>query len=97
MKNIILLIKKRKKIGTNYCKKIRKNNFIPANIIFKLKKNKIIKLKHKDVINKIQKLKNIKNIKIYLKLKKKKIKTKIKEIQMHPYKNQIIHIDFIKI
>ncbi len=96
MKKIIIKADYRYKIGTNNSNKIRKKNYIPAIIYNKNKKNIKIKIKYNLIWNIIKNKKNIKNIKIKIKIKKKKIKCKIKEIQKHPFKNKILHIDFIK-
>ncbi len=95
MKKINLKIEYRKKIGSNYSKKIRNKNKIPAIIYGKKKKNILIKINHNDIYNKIIKNQHNKKMIFYLKLNNLKIKTKIKNIQKHPYKNKILHIDFI--
>ncbi len=100
MKNILLKIKNKKKTGSKYNRKIRKKNIIPAVIYGKKKKNLMFLLKHDytySMIEKYQKKYNIKNIIFNLKLNNKIIKSKIKEIQKHPFKNKILHIDFLYI
>ncbi len=96
MKNIKLKVKFKNKKGSNYNKKNRKKNIIPGIIYGNKKKNIPILIKHDDLYNKIKKYQeNNKKIYFTLKLNKKKILSKIKYIQMHKYKNKIIHIDFI--
>ncbi len=95
MKKINLKIEYRKKTGSNYNKKIRNKNKIPAIIYGKNKKNILIKINHNDIYNKIIKNQYNKKIIFYLKLNNLKIKSKIKNIQKHPCKNKILHIDFI--
>ncbi len=95
MIKINLKVKYRKKIGSNYNKKIRNKNIIPGIIYGKKKKNILIKINHNDIYNKIMKNQNNKKIIFNLKLKNNIIKSKIKDIQKHPYKNKILHIDFI--
>ncbi len=95
MKNIELKVKYRKKKGSQYNKKIRKKNLIPGIIYGKNKNNILIKINHNNIYNKIFKNQNKKEIIFNIKIKKKIIKTKIKNIQKHPYKNKILHIDFI--
>ncbi len=94
MNKFTIKVKYRNKKGTNNCKKIRKKNKIPAIIYIKNKKNILIKIKYNKIFNILKKKKNIKNIKFNLKFYNKKLKCKIKEIQKHPYKNKILHIDF---
>ncbi len=98
MINILLSVKHRKKSGSQYSKKIRKKKLIPAIIYGKKKKNIMLSLKHDYIYNIIKKnqLKfNIKKINFKIKIKNKVINSKIKEIQKHPFKNKILHIDFI--
>ncbi len=95
MKKINLKIKYRKKTGSNYNKKIRNKNIIPGIIYGKGKKNILIKINHNNLYNKIIKNQNNKKIIFNLKLNNLIIKSKIKNIQKHPYKNKILHIDFI--
>ncbi len=86
--------KYRKKLGSNNSNKIRKKNYIPA-IIYKKKKNINIKINYYKIWNLIKDKKKIKNIKFKIKIKKLKFICNIKEIQKHPYKNKILHIDFM--
>ncbi len=98
MKYIKLKIKKRNKTGTNYNKKIRKKDKIPAIIYGKNKKNILLKINHNYIYNIIKKYQvktKINDIKFLIKINKKKIISNIKNIQKHPYKNKILHIDFI--
>ncbi len=96
MKKIInLKVNYRNNIGTNYSNKIRKKEKIPAIIYIKKKQNIPIKVKYKKIFNLLKNKKNIKNIKLIIKINKIKLKCKIKEIQKHPVKNKILHIDFI--
>ncbi len=100
MKKISILVKYRKISGSKYSKKIRKKNLIPAIIYGKKKKNIMIFIKHDyiyNIIKKNQLIYNIKKINFKLKTKKKNINCKIQEIQKHPFKNKILHIDFLYI
>ncbi len=90
MKNIIKA-KYRKIIGTKYSKKIRLINKIPA-IIYYYMNNILIEINHNDIFNII---KNKKHKLIIINLKNKKINTNIHDIQYHPYKKKILHVDFI--
>ncbi len=84
----------RKEKGTKNSKKLRKKNQIPA-IIYSKKKNFLISIKYNKFFNLIKKNIKLENILFIIKIKKKKIICKIKEIQKHPFKNKILHIDFI--
>ncbi len=101
MKNILIPVKYKKEKGSKYSKKIRNNNFIPGIIYGKKKKNIMFYLKHDTIYNTIKKnqlkYKNIENLVFKLKFKHKIIKSKIKKIQKHPFKNKILHIDFMYI
>ncbi len=100
MKKILITIKYKKKSGTKYSKKIRNKKFIPAIIYGKGKKNIMFYLKHDYIYNIIKKNQikyKIKQINFQLKIKDKIINSKIKEIQKHPFKNKILHIDFLYI
>ncbi len=94
MTTINLLAKHRKKLGTKNSRKIRLKNKIPAVIYSKGKKNIHIKIKNNN-IHKIYKIKKYIKEKITILIEKKIINVKIKEIQKHPIKNKILHIDFI--
>ncbi|BBA85072.1 hypothetical protein [Candidatus Nardonella dryophthoridicola] len=94
-KNIIeYIIRKKSGKINNY--NYRKNKYIPA-IIYSKNINLKINIKNKFHEN-IKKIYNNNLKKIYLidKKNKKKIIVYIKEIQINPIKNNIIHIDFIK-
>ncbi len=100
MKNILLKVKNKKKTGSKYNRKIRKKNIISAIIYGKKKQNIMFLLKHDytySILEKNKKKIDIKNITFILESKKKTIKSKIKEIQKHPFKNKILHIDFLYI
>ncbi|BBA84714.1 50S ribosomal protein L25 [endosymbiont of Euscepes postfasciatus] len=76
---------------------LRKLGFIPAVIYKKNFKNILIKIKENNlyfIINsKIELFNNNFIIKIY---ENNLLEVYIKKIQYHPFKNKIIHIDFIK-
>ncbi len=95
MKKIIIKAKYRKIFGSIYIKKIKKKNEIPAIIYGKNKKNILIRINHDNIFNKIVKYQEKKNIYFLIKINNKIIKSKIKDIQKHPYKNKILHLDFI--
>ncbi|CUR53077.1 50S ribosomal protein L25 [Buchnera aphidicola] len=87
------------KSGTQYNRLMRKfYNKIPA-IIYGFKNNNItisIFLNHNDFLN-AQKKKNFYVLPLCLLLENKKYIVKIKEIQRHPIKSKILHIDFLHI
>ncbi|MFI4819016.1 MAG: 50S ribosomal protein L25 [Enterobacterales bacterium] len=86
----------RKSKGKSSSRRLRLKNKIPS-IIYGLNKNNyIIKINKKYISKNIIKKYLNKNI-LLIKIKEKKIKVKIKEIQKHPFKPKIIHIDFIRI
>ncbi len=98
MKNILLKVKYKINKGSKYNRKIRRKNIIPAIIYGNNRKNLMILLKHDYIYSIINKYKKEnKDIILNLKLKNKIIKTKIKLIQQHPFKNKILHIDFMYI
>ncbi len=100
MKKILIKVKYKKKCGSNHNRKIRKKKIIPSIIYGRKKKNIMFYIKHDYIYNIIKKNQikyNIKNINFKIKIKKKIINSKIKEIQKHPFKNKILHIDFLYI
>ncbi len=94
MHTISLLAYLRKKIGTKNSRKYRKKILIPAIIYKHHKKTLLINISHNifyPIFNKI----NIYKKFFLLIIKKQKILTYIKNIQNHPFKPKILHIDFI--
>lgn len=96
MHNIKVYI--RKNFGKSASRRIRLEDNFPA-IIYGNKKNKVLFIK---IENNIFFNHELNNTKLYsntynLILKNKNIKVKIKEIQMHPFKKKIYHIDFLRI
>ncbi|UDG80315.1 50S ribosomal protein L25 [Candidatus Annandia pinicola] len=91
---LIIEAKKRNKTGKNYNRILRNNNKIPAIIYGSfLPNNILIEIYHNKIINLHKKKIFYENIIILI--KKKKYLVKLKEIQYHHFKNQIIHIDFL--
>ncbi len=83
-------------LGTNHNNKLRKKNKIPAILYSKNKKNIYIKIKYNEFYNLIRNKNKIYKIKWKILIKFIKIfPCYIKEIQKHPVKNKILHIDFI--
>ncbi len=84
----------RTKIGTNNSRKYRNQTLIPAIIYKYQKKTILINISHNifyPIFNNINIYKNL----FLLTINKQKILTYIKNIQNHPFKNKILHIDFI--
>ncbi len=99
MKSILLSVKYKIKKGSKYSRKIRNKNLVPGIIYGKKKKNIMFYIKHNIIYNTIKKnqlkYKKIQDITLKLKFKDKIIKSNIKEIQKHPFKNKILHIDLM--
>ncbi len=94
MNKITLIAKIRNKLGTKKSKYYRLKNKIPAIIYSKNKQNLPILL-NLNQINLFFNNKKILNTHLLIKIKNKIIETKIKNIQKHPFKKKILHIDFM--
>lgn len=93
---LIIKAKERIKTGKNYNRILRNNNKIPAIIYHSsLLNNILIETYHDKIINLHKKKIFYENIIILI--KKKQYIVKLKEIQYHHFKNQIIHIDFLMV
>ncbi|WP_367670724.1 50S ribosomal protein L25 [Sodalis-like secondary symbiont of Drepanosiphum platanoidis] len=93
---IIINAKIRKDIGKSSNKRLRLLNQIPAIIYGKNIKPLKIKFCYNIISNNKYKNDFYKNFFI-IKINKKEIKVKIHSIQYHPFKDKIIHFDFIYI
>lgn len=87
---------KRINCGKSFSRRLRISNKIPAIIYGKNKKILLIEIYQNDLINQ-QTKKNFYTEKLILILNEKKIDVKIQEIQRHPFKIKIYHIDFLYI
>lgn len=83
-------------IGKKANKRLLNNTIIPAIIYGKNKKNLLIAIDKEKFLNFIKKEKNFSSI-LYININNKKEKVFIRDIQRHPFKNLINHIDFIRI
>ncbi|UAJ65782.1 50S ribosomal protein L25 [Candidatus Schneideria nysicola] len=103
---LTLLVKIRNKVGKSASRRNRRNNKCPAIIYGKdnnstlpiILDNESILIINKNLIL-LEKSKNLysKN-KILLKIENKEsVQTIIQAIQYHPFKSQIIHVDFMRI
>lgn len=86
----------RNKFGKNANRRFRASKNIPAVIYGKSFTNLNILIKESLLVNKISQIKNSK-ILIIIKKNKQEIKVKIQNIQFHPYKNKLLHIDLLQI
>ncbi|XZR52768.1 MAG: 50S ribosomal protein L25 [Enterobacteriaceae bacterium] len=91
---IIINGKKRKFTGKSYSRRLRLKNKIPANIYGKKQKNLNIELDHNYIKN-IESKKKFYINPIIININNKDIKVKTHNIQWHPFKLKIIHIDFL--
>ncbi|WP_343188304.1 50S ribosomal protein L25 [Buchnera aphidicola (Ceratoglyphina bambusae)] len=90
----ILNVNIRNLIGTNNINKLKNQNKCPA-ILYSIENKSVpIELDEKEIF-KLKFMKNIYLKKIFIILNKKKYLVKIKEIQRHVFKNNILHIDFL--
>ncbi|WGS66204.1 50S ribosomal protein L25 [Enterobacteriaceae bacterium ET-AT1-13] len=85
---------KRKLTGKSSSRRLRLKKSFPANIYGKKKKNLNIELEHNYIKN-IESNKKFYIYPIIININKEKIKVKLKDIQWHPYKLKIMHIDFL--
>ncbi|GFN35710.1 50S ribosomal protein L25 [Tepidimicrobium xylanilyticum] len=81
--------------GKNRANKIRREGFIPAVVYGKEEKTEHIKVDQKE-FNKVYRTAGITTM-IDLELDGKVLPVLIKEVQIHPFKNQFLHADFQKI
>ncbi|WDI78488.1 50S ribosomal protein L25 [Candidatus Purcelliella pentastirinorum] len=91
---LIIKAEIRKKINKNKNKQLRKIKKIPAVIYGKNKKNININIEEKIITN-IKNKYNLYKKKIIIKINNIEEIVHIQSIQQHPYKENIIHIDFL--
>ncbi|MFI4847330.1 MAG: 50S ribosomal protein L25 [Candidatus Makana argininalis] len=92
---LIIYAQFRKSIGKSSSRRLRLKNQIPSVIYGLNKKSYIIKI-NQNFISKYKINQYLEKKKLLIHIKDKKIRVKIKEIQKHPFKPKIIHIDFIR-
>lgn len=95
MSSIALKVESRGDIGSNKVKKLRANNIIPGVVYCRGEETKEIALSFSE-FTKAYKQAGLSSI-IDLKLGGETLPVVIKEIQRHPFKGQITHIDFQKV
>lgn len=100
MEQIILQAEERSVIGKEKCKKIRRDNFIPAIVYGKDIKSKNVQVNGKD-FNKILTTQSGRNVIINLKIKTKSKEddytVMIADLQRDVFQKSILHVDFHKI
>lgn len=99
MNEFIFYAKIKQVNGSNKCRYFRKNHQIPAIIYGKKKPNINILLTNNKLFNANNiKLLCEKSTKVILKINDNNIETvQIKALQRHPFKPNIIHVDFMRI
>ncbi|MCU0665542.1 MAG: 50S ribosomal protein L25 [Candidatus Omnitrophica bacterium] len=100
MEEIFLAAQKREEIGRGKVKDIRDAGFIPAVIYAEGKDAQAIKVSHKELFHLLHQHR-LENVVIKVKIQDDKVKKDrpclIKEIQYHPVKGDIVHVDFNEI
>lgn len=96
MEKLFLGVQLREELGRAKVKELREQGFIPAVIYGEGKSAQAIKVSHKELFQLLHQHR-LENVVINLKIQNSENKDKsclIKEIQYHPVKNDIIHVDF---
>ena len=94
MKSFDVVAETRDDYGTNNNKRLRKSGFVPGVVYGEAKDLKLIKLSHKDLII------NLKNESFNSSIlnltvgKEKKQSVLLKEVQFHPWRKEVLHVDF---
>ena len=94
MKSFDVVAETRDDYGTNNNKRLRKSGFVPGVVYGEAKDLKHIKLSHKDLII------NLKNESFNSSIlnltvgKEKKQSVLLKEVQFHPWRKEVLHVDF---
>lgn len=94
MAAIKLQVKNREGVGKNKAKKLRKEGIIPA-VLYSKGESKHIMANSRD-FDAAYKVAGTTTI-IDLELEGETVPSLIKEVQMHPYKNQYLHVDFQRV
>ncbi|MBK4764890.1 MAG: 50S ribosomal protein L25 [Pantoea sp. Brub] len=89
-------VKERIEKGKSASRRLRAKNFLPAIIYGKGKTNVFVELDHNILINLQTKPNFYKEI-FSIVLNKKILKVKIQDIQHHPFRKRLQHIDFVLI
>lgn len=91
MSAIKMQVQKREEIGKNSIKQLRKDNLIPAVIYSKGKETTHVSVNEVEFLR-VYKLAGTTSL-INLDLEGKSVPVIIKDVQRHPFKNQVLHLD----
>lgn len=91
-----LKVEVRKETGSSAVKRMRKDGFIPCIVYGANFETVAVKANNQDIIHLLHSLTSEHPL-IQIKLKNKKENVIIQDIQYHPFRNEILHIDFHKV
>lgn len=97
MKSFDVVAEDRDDYGTNNNRRLRKSGFVPGVVYGTAKDLKHIKLSHKDLLINLKNERfnsSILNLKIG---KEKKQNVLLREVQFHPWRKEVLHVDFQRI
>ena len=97
MKSFDVVAEDRDDYGTNNNKRLRKSGFVPGVVYGTAKDLKHIKLSHKDLLINLKNERfnsSILNLKIG---KEKKQSVLLREVQFHPWRKEVLHVDFQRV
>lgn len=97
MKSFDVVAETRDDYGTNNNKRLRKSGFVPGVVYGGAKDLKHIKLSHKDLIIKLKNERfhsSILNLSVG---KDKKQSVLLREVQFHPWRKEVLHVDFQRV
>ena len=97
MKSFDVVAEDRAEYGTNNNKRLRKSGFVPGVVYGTAKDLKHIKLSHKDLLINLKNERfnsSILNLKIG---KEKKQSVLLREVQFHPWRKEVLHVDFQRV
>ena len=97
MKSFDVVAEDRDVYGTNNNRRLRKSGFVPGVVYGTTKDLKHIKLSHKDLLINLKNERfnsSILNLKIG---KEKKQSVLLREVQFHPWRKEVLHVDFQRV
>lgn len=97
MKSFDVVAEDRDDYGTNNNRRLRKSGFVPGVVYGTAKDLKHIKLSHKDLLINLKNERfnsSILNLKIG---KEKKQNVLLREVQFHPWRKEVLHVDFQRV
>jgi len=97
MKSFDVVAEDRDDYGTNNNRRLRKSGFVPGVVYGTAKDLKHIKLSHKDLLINLKNERfnsSILNLKIG---KEKKQSVLLREVQFHPWRKEVLHVDFQRV